>query len=77
MWPVSSIFAIVVAQAEPSPPAKWCFERTQGALLCEATEVECNNLRSINDEIAISPCKRIETPEPQKSPIEPPKEQTK
>jgi len=59
MWPISPILAIVIAQAQPTPPAKWCFERgQQGALLCEETEAACKALLDINDKIATSPCKR-------------------
>jgi len=54
--------AIVLAQAtQPSPSSKsqgWCFDRGQGAQLCEETEAECNKLRDLNSEIAHSPCKR-------------------
>jgi hypothetical protein len=72
MWS-TMVFVAVIAQAQPSPSAKWCFERgQQGAQLCENTESECFKLRSINTEIATSPCKRIELPEIQRSPSGPP-----
>ena len=64
MWSSITALAIIIAQAQPSPPAKWCFDRGQGAQLCEETEAACNELRSINTEIAASPCKRVELPPP-------------
>jgi hypothetical protein len=64
MWSIIPTFAMLIAQAQPSSPPKWCFERTQGALLCEETEDACTQLRSINTEIATSPCKRVEPPPP-------------
>jgi len=74
MWPIIPVFAIVLAQAQSSPPpsksGKWCFDRGQDTQLCEDTEAECNKLRELNTEIARSPCKRVEPPEP-------PKEETK
>jgi hypothetical protein len=77
MWPMIPALAIVLAQASQpgigSNSQKWCFDREQqGAQLCEATEAECNKLRSINTEIARSPCKPVEPPEIQTSPTEPP-----
>jgi hypothetical protein len=76
MWPMIPALAVVLAQAaQPSANSKsdkWCFDRGQGAQLCETTEAECNRLRDINTEIAKSPCKRIEPPEIQVSPTEPP-----
>ena len=77
MWPIISTLAIVLAQAAHpginSKLQKWCFDRGQGGvLLCEATEAECNNLRSMNDEIARSPCRRVELPEIQSTPTKPP-----
>jgi hypothetical protein len=61
MWSTLPILVIVIAQAQPTPPAKWCFERGQrGAQLCEETESECNKLRNLNTEIATSECKRVE-----------------
>ena len=76
MWSVIPVLAIVLAQADqPSvtPESdKWCFDRGQGAQLCEETEDECTKLRSINTEIARSTCKRIEFPNIHISPTEPP-----
>jgi hypothetical protein len=67
------LFGVAIAQGQPGLPAKWCFERgQQGAQLCEDTEAECIKLRSINTEIATSPCKHIDRPEIQQSPSEPP-----
>ncbi len=76
MRPMIPALAIVLAQAaQPganSTSNKWCFDRGQGgALLCEATEGECNHLRDLNAEIAKSPCKHAEPPENQVSPTEP------
>src|SRR5262249_25566620 len=48
-----------------------CFDRGQEAQLCEPTEAACSHLREINTEIAQGPCKRVEPPEIQQSPIEP------
>jgi hypothetical protein len=50
---------------------KWCFNRGQGAQLCERTQDDCVKLREINPAIAKSPCKRIELPEVKLSPTEP------
>jgi hypothetical protein len=77
MWPMIPALAIVLAQASQpgtgSNSQKWCFDREQqGAQLCEATEAGCNKLRSINTEIARSPCKPVEPAEIQTSPTEPP-----
>jgi hypothetical protein len=47
-------------------------EKAAGALLCEATENECNKLRDLNLEIANGPCKPIEAPGIQVSPTETP-----
>ena len=61
MWSIFPAAAILLAQAQPDPPAKWCFERGQkGALLCEVTEIGCNDLRKINPEIATGPCLLVE-----------------
>jgi hypothetical protein len=73
MWSMIPAAVIVLAQAtQPCTESKtgqWCFEREQqGAQLCEETEAACNKLRSINTEIARSPCKRVEPPEIQISP---------
>jgi hypothetical protein len=78
MLPMIPALAIVLAQAATPPDTnsksqKWCFEREQqGAQLCEATEDACNKLRALNTEIARGPCKRVEPPETQFSPTEPP-----
>jgi hypothetical protein len=75
MWPIIAGVAVVLAQAAVSGPGskgyEWCFDRGQGAQLCEATEAACNHLRGINTEIAQSPCRRVEPPEIQQSPTEP------
>ena len=72
MWPIIPALAIITAQTQPIPSAKWCFERgQQGAQLCEETEAECIKLRSINTEIATSPCKPVEAPKIEQSPTEP------
>jgi hypothetical protein len=77
MWSTIPATVIVLVQtAQPgadSKSHKWCFEREQqGAQLCEETEDACNKLRSINAEIARSPCRRVEPPEIQISPTERP-----
>lgn len=72
MIPVAVIVLVQAAQpGVDSKSHKWCFEREQqGAQLCEETEDACNKLRSINAEIARSPCRRVEPPETQISPSE-------
>jgi hypothetical protein len=83
MWSIIPVLAIVLAQAQPDSPSKsgkWCFDRGQDTLLCEETEAECEKLRELNTEIAKSPCRRVEPPDIQVSPTEPPpppKEETK
>jgi hypothetical protein len=76
MWAIFAGAALVLAQAaQPGPGSKgheWCFDRGQEAQLCEATEAACNQLRALNTEIAKSPCNRVEPPEIQVSPTEPP-----
>ena len=78
MWPLIAGMAVILAQADqPRTPGskgyEWCFERGQGgAQLCEANEAACNHLRAINPEIATSPCRRVEPPEIQVAPTEPP-----
>lgn len=76
MWAAIAGVAIILAQATlPGPGSKgheWCFDRGQGTQLCEATEAACNQLRGLNTEIAQSPCRRVEPPEIQQSPTEPP-----
>ena len=76
MWATIAGVAIILAQAAQSGPGskrhEWCFDRGQGTQLCEATQAECDKLRSINTEIAQSPCRRVEPPEIQQSPTEPP-----
>ena len=76
MWLVIPVVAIVLSQApQPAPPSKsqeWCFDRGQGAQLCEGIEAACNKLREINLHIAQGPCKPVEPPEIQVSPTEPP-----
>jgi len=61
MWSIILATAILLAQAQPDPAEKWCFERGQrGAQLCESTANACNDLRKINTEIATGPCLRVE-----------------
>ena len=76
MWAIFAGAALLLAQATQSGPGskghEWCFDRGQDAQLCEATEDACNKLRAINTEIAQSPCRRVEPPEIQVSPTEPP-----
>jgi hypothetical protein len=61
MWSIFPAAAILLAQAQPDPAEKWCFERGQkGDQLCEGTETACNDLRKINPEIATGPCLRVE-----------------
>ena len=60
MWSIFPAAAILLAQAQPGPAEKWCFERGQnGAQLCEDTENSCNDLLKINPEIATGPCLRV------------------
>ena len=61
--------AFIFAQAaQPLGPGskgqEWCFDRGQGARLCEATEAECNRLRGINTEAA---CNCNESPTVQRA----------
>jgi hypothetical protein len=66
MWSMIPVLTIIVAQGQPSPPQKWCFERDQGAQLCEESEAAWKALLDINGEIARSPCKPVEqTPKPE------------
>jgi hypothetical protein len=48
MWAAIAGVAVILAQAaQPGGGAKdyeWCFDRDQGAQLCEETEAECNKL---------------------------------
>ena len=61
MWSIFPAAAIFLAQAQPDPSEKWCFERGQkGAQLCEGTETACDDLRKINTEIATGPCLPVE-----------------
>jgi hypothetical protein len=61
MWSIIPAAAVLLAQAQPAPPEKWCFERGQkGAQLCEDTETACNDLLKINTEIATGPCLQVE-----------------
>jgi hypothetical protein len=61
MWPIIPAVAILLAQAQPNPAEKWCFERGQGgARLCEGTETACNDLLKLNAEIATGPCLQVE-----------------
>jgi hypothetical protein len=76
MWSIIPVFAILMAQApQPSPPSKsleWCFEREKGSQLCKETEAACTELRRTNADTAKTACKRVEPPEIQQSPTEPP-----
>jgi len=61
MWSIIPVSAILLAQAQPAPAEKWCFERGQGgAQLCEGTETACKDLLKINTEIATGPCLQVE-----------------
>jgi len=75
MWGIIAGLAVILAQTPQSGPGskgyEWCFERGQGAQLCEATEAACDQLRAINTEIAKSPCRRVDLPEIQQPPSEP------
>jgi hypothetical protein len=76
MWATIAGVAVILAQAAQLGPGskghEWCFDRGQGAQLCEATEAACNHLREINPEVTQSPCRRVAPPEIQQSPTEPP-----
>jgi hypothetical protein len=72
MWPIIPVFAVLVAQAQPTPTQKWCFERDQGAQLCEETEEACRKLLDLNTEIARSPCKPVEPSENPRLTMPPP-----
>jgi hypothetical protein len=73
----SVILPIVIVLSQATQPIitsksyKWCFNRGQGAQLCEQTQDDCAKLRGLNPAIAKSPCKRIELPEVKLSPIQP------
>jgi hypothetical protein len=61
MWSIFPAAAILLAQAQPAPAEKWCFEKGQGgAQLCEGTATACNDLLKINTEIATGPCLQVE-----------------
>jgi hypothetical protein len=66
MWTIVAGIAVILAQAaQPAGSAKeheWCFDRDQGAQLCEVTEAECNKLRDLNSEIANSSCRQVYRP---------------
>src|SRR6266403_3321132 len=48
MWSIFPAAAILLAQAQPDPAEKWCFERGQkGAQLCEGTEI-ANSREGVN-----------------------------
>ena len=75
MRPVVPVLALVLAQvAQPNPSRsyEWCFERGKDRQLCKETEAACLEQRRANVETATSGCKRIEPPEIQESPTEPP-----
>jgi hypothetical protein len=61
-WSIIPTLAVVVAQTQPSPASKWCFERDQGTQLCEQTEEACRKLLDLNTEIARGPCKSVQAP---------------
>ena len=67
---------ILLAQAsQPGAPAKsleWCFERGKDYQLCKETEAACAELRRTNAASATSDCRRVEPPQIQLSPTEPP-----
>lgn len=74
MWAMIAGIAVVLAQGtQPGPGSKWCFDRGQGAQLCEATQEACEKLRQANMEIEKSPCRLVEPPEAQVPPTEPPR----
>jgi len=73
MWSIFPAAAILLAQAQPAPAEKWCFERGQGgAQLCEDKERACNDLLKINTEIATGPCLRDEPGKEQSGSTAPP-----
>ena len=76
MWPMIPVVAILMAQAPPpNAPSKsyeWCFEIGKGSTLCKDTQAECQELRRTNAGTAASACKRVEPPEIQESPTQPP-----
>jgi hypothetical protein len=76
MWSMIAAIVIVLSQAAQAAPSsksgEWCFDRGQGAQLCEETEAACNKLRDLNAEIAHGPCKPVKAPQIQVSPTEPP-----
>jgi hypothetical protein len=60
MWSIIPAAVILLTQAQPNPPGKWCFERGQnGAQLCEGTEAACAALLKANPEIATGPCLQV------------------
>ena len=62
MWSIFPAAAILLAQAQPDPAEKWCFERGQkGAQLCEEhREPRATPCLKINSEIATGPCLPVE-----------------
>ena len=80
MWVMIAGIVVVLAQGiQPGPGAKsyqWCFDRGQGAQLCEANQEACEKLRQANMEIERSPCRLVEPPEAQVPPTEPPRPAT-
>jgi hypothetical protein len=66
MWTIFAGVAVVLAQAaQPTGDAKeykWCFDRGQGAQLCEETEAACNRLHDLNSEITKSSCRQVYRP---------------
>ena len=66
MWTIFAGVAVVLAQAaQPAGGAKeyeWCFDRDQGAQLCEETEAACNKLRDLNSEVAKSSYRQVYRP---------------
>ena len=54
MWVMIAGIVVVLAQGiQPGPGAKsyqWCFDRGQGAQLCEANQEACEKLRREGDD---------------------------
>ncbi len=62
MWFMFPAATILLAQAQPDPAEKWCFERGQkGALLCEGYgKPRATPCLKVNFEIATGPCLQVE-----------------
>jgi hypothetical protein len=76
MWPALLSLTILLAQAgppgSPSKSYEWCFQTGKNSQLCKETEATCNDYRRENAATATSACKRVEPPEIQVSPTQPP-----